>query len=113
MQQDFVIPSGFVHDHASVPRVPGMYAVFGNRYHRPAVLHDYLCRYKVCPREMADTIFLEAMRSQNTEELKLMADNGAGDDEMTERHAQIEGRAQLMYAAVAAYTKSGAWRLET
>ena len=111
MQQDFVIPSGFTHDHASVPRAALIYANFGNRYHRPAVVHDYLCRFKVLPRDMADTIFLEAMRSQNAEELKMMAGNGTGEDEMAERHAQIEGRAQLMYAAVAAYTKSGAWRL--
>ena len=37
-------PSGFTSDFASVPLRPGVYAVFGNRAHRPAVIHDYYCR---------------------------------------------------------------------
>lgn len=107
LKQTFIVPAGFEHDHASVPRTPLMFANFGNRYHRPAILHDYLCRYEAVPRDIADAIFLEAMRSQNADELRAMAAAGATDDELEERHAAIEGRAQMMYAAVALYSASG------
>lgn len=36
------IPSGFVTDYASVPRVPVAYLVAGDKGSKAAVLHDYL-----------------------------------------------------------------------
>ena len=36
------VPSGFETDLASVPRLPIVYDLWGNRAHREAVLHDYL-----------------------------------------------------------------------
>lgn len=39
-----VIPEGFETDLASVPRLPIIYTIWGNRAHREAVLHDYLYR---------------------------------------------------------------------
>lgn len=104
------IPSGFVYDHASVPRVAGLYAAFGNRYHRPAVVHDYQCRMRRIKREKVDLIFLDLMRAQNADELAEMAARGVDDDEVADRKAALEGRALAMYAGVAIYTKSGLWK---
>lgn len=59
--QDF-----FETDFASVPRVPIVYAAWGDRAHREAVLHDYLYRVDSVPvvtKSQADSIFLEAMQS--------------------------------------------------
>lgn len=39
-----IIPEGFETDLASVPRLPIVYTIWGNRAHREAVLHDYLYR---------------------------------------------------------------------
>ncbi len=38
------VPAGFETDLASVPRVPLIYTIWGDRAHREAVLHDYLYR---------------------------------------------------------------------
>jgi hypothetical protein len=56
----------FETDLASVPRVPLIYDMWGNRAHREAVLHDYLYRRDSIPvvtRSEADALFLEAMSS--------------------------------------------------
>lgn len=58
------IPAGFVTDLASVPRVPLAYMMWGDRAHRPAVLHDYLYRSDSNPKvtkEVADQYFKKAM----------------------------------------------------
>jgi hypothetical protein len=64
------VPSGeplwFETDFASVPRVPIVYELWGNRAHREGVLHDYLFREDSIPVvswSMANKIFLEAMKS--------------------------------------------------
>jgi len=49
---------------------------------------------------------------QNREELAAMKAVGKDDEEMAARKAAIDGRAQLMYLAVAAYTKTGLWKSE-
>lgn len=105
-------PEGFTHDHGTVPRLPVIYANFGNRYHRPTVIHDYLCRYRICSREKADLVFLEFMRLQNDEEIEWMREQGIDDDEIADRKAALEGRAQMMYAAVVLYSKTGAWKTD-
>jgi len=63
-------PSGetpfFETDFASVPRVPFIYEMWGDRAHREAVLHDYLYRIDSVPvvtYALANSIFLEAMKS--------------------------------------------------
>lgn len=60
---EYVVPAGFSTDFASVPRVPIAYWLTGNTAHRPAVLHDWLCRTAPVPRTVADQLFLEAMES--------------------------------------------------
>lgn len=106
------IPLGFTYDHASVPRVPGIYAMFGNRYHRPACIHDFLCRQGYVRRETADLVFLEAMRLQNKEEIEHLRESGEDDDAIMDRKIALEGRAKAMYAAVAFYTKTGMWKTD-
>lgn len=58
------VPVGFETDFASVPRVPIVYALYGNRAHREGVVHDYLFRKGSIPRVSfmtANKVFLEAM----------------------------------------------------
>lgn len=62
--RSIVIPEGFVTDLASVPRLPIVYMMWGDRAHRPAVLHDYLYRKDSNPKvdkETADQYFKKAM----------------------------------------------------
>ena len=61
------VPSGFLTDFASVPRVPIAYIFFGDRAHREAVIHDYLYRTDSKPsvtKHAADKVFLEAMKDR-------------------------------------------------
>jgi hypothetical protein len=56
----------FYTDLASVPRLPVIYELWGNRAHREAVLHDYLYRKNSVPTVSfmtANRVFLEAMLS--------------------------------------------------
>ena len=53
-------------DCASVPRLPVIYTLFGDRAHKSAILHDYLYRadaYPLLKRSECDLIFKEAMIS--------------------------------------------------
>jgi hypothetical protein len=55
----------FETDFASVPRLPLIYDLFGDRAHYESVIHDYLyCKdsFPVVEREVADKVFLEAMK---------------------------------------------------
>lgn len=57
------VPRFFTTDFASVPRLPIIYSLFGNRAQKPAVIHDFLYFLggEENQREKADTIFLAAM----------------------------------------------------
>lgn len=61
------VPAGFVTDLESLPRLPIVSWLMGDRpVHRAAVLHDYLYRKDSTPhvdRSEADALFLEAMLS--------------------------------------------------
>ena len=61
---DDEIPAGFETDLASVPRLPIVFLIWGDRAHREAVFHDWGYR-KDCPlglsKEDADWYFREAM----------------------------------------------------
>lgn len=78
------IPAGFCTDFASVPRLPFVYALAGDTAHRPAVLHDYLCRAALVPRRQADDLFHEAMLAVGIQ----------------------QWRADLMHLAVRSYSES-------
>ena len=61
------VPIGFKTDFASVPRIPVIYALVGDRAHYPAVIHDYLYSVDAKPnvsRKEADLVFLEAMEAR-------------------------------------------------
>lgn len=65
--QTITVPAGLETDFASVPRVPIVYDLWGDRAHHEGVLHDYLYRYNsepVVPKWKADALFLEAMKSR-------------------------------------------------
>jgi len=58
------VPKDFQTDLASVPRIPFIFELFGNRAHRSAVVHDYLYRVDSVPlatKLQADRVFFEAM----------------------------------------------------
>ena len=59
------VPKGFITDLASVPRVPIIFDLWGNRAHHEAVIHDYLYTIGSVPDVSigkANKVFLEAMR---------------------------------------------------
>lgn len=62
-----IIPKGFQTDFASVPRVPIVFMLYGDRAHHESTLHDYLYRTNSIPivtRAEADNYFKEAMISR-------------------------------------------------
>lgn len=59
----FVVQKGFKTDLESVPRVPIVFTVLGDRFSRPAALHDalYAGLFPSIDRETADKILEEAI----------------------------------------------------
>lgn len=55
------VPRGFDTDFASVPRLPLMFWLLGDRGHMAATLHDYLYRTGRVTRATADAVFWEAL----------------------------------------------------
>jgi hypothetical protein len=57
------VPQDFLTDYASVPRLVGMYLLFGNKGKRAALIHDWLYSGGVAgiTRQMADDVFKEAL----------------------------------------------------
>ena len=60
-QGTWTVPANYRFDGASVPRIPFVYARYGNTAHEAACLHDYLYQCQPCTREQADKAFLEVM----------------------------------------------------
>jgi hypothetical protein len=65
-----IVPTGFITDFASVPRLPFAYWLTGDTAHASAVVHDWLCRFdymqhKVSWAKAAD-VFYEAMEYEGT-----------------------------------------------
>jgi hypothetical protein len=63
-----VVPVNFETDLASVPRIPIIFMLWGDRVHKEAVLHDYLYRKNSVPfvtKDQADSIFKYAMKRKN------------------------------------------------
>ena len=54
------IPAGFVTDFASVPRLPIIFWLTGDTSREAAVVHDYLYRTGILPRDTSDKVFFEA-----------------------------------------------------
>lgn len=65
--ETIIIPKCFQTDLASVPRIPIVFLLWGDRAHREAVLHDYLYRVDAKPsvtKTAADCLFKQAMISR-------------------------------------------------
>lgn len=58
---DVVIPAMFRTNYASVPRMPLIFLLAGDRAHKEAALHDWIYTTRTMPREDADALFLEAL----------------------------------------------------
>lgn len=56
------VPKGFVTDGPSVPRLPFVYLILGNRCKEAAVLHDWLYAWQGVERKLADMALREACR---------------------------------------------------
>ena len=64
LKQAIWAPVGFYTDLASVPRLPIIYTLWGDRSHREAVIHDLLYRRGAVPdvtQSQANHVFYEAM----------------------------------------------------
>lgn len=57
------VPAGFCTNYASVPRLPVIFLVAGDRAHEQACVHDFEYTLRRRTREEADAIFLEALGS--------------------------------------------------
>lgn len=56
-----IVPSGFVSDFESCPRIPLAFWLFGELAHAAAVVHDFLYTVPtIMPRSMADAVLKEA-----------------------------------------------------
>lgn len=60
-----LIPAGFKTDLASVPKVPGIYALFKGSCRRAALIHDYIYSTGTVSRKTADDIFYHEMLKEN------------------------------------------------
>lgn len=54
------VPEGFVTDLGSVPRLPFVYAMFGDDFQWAATIHDYLYSTAKESRAVADAVLQEA-----------------------------------------------------
>lgn len=61
LKSKIVVSEGFETDFASVPRIPFIYSLYGDRAHSCATIHDFLYQKQWVSRWKADRIFLEAM----------------------------------------------------
>ena len=59
-KQVIVVPSGFVTDLASVPRVPIAFMLAGATSNEASVVHDFLYTSHIVDRETADAVLREA-----------------------------------------------------
>lgn len=53
-------PAGFDTDFCSVPRLPFVYAWLGNKFPKAGTTHDFIYRFKLFPRSVADSVLREA-----------------------------------------------------
>lgn len=69
-QRVFTVPQGFVTNFASVPKIPGVYELFGGVGDAAAALHDWLYTTHPVDRAEADSVLREALRVQGVAEWK-------------------------------------------
>jgi len=59
--KDEVVPPGFRTNYASVPRLPIVFLLAGDKAHKPAAWHDFEYTVRRRSREEADDLFLEML----------------------------------------------------
>ena len=62
--REIVVPTGFVTDFASVPRIPVAYLLTGGCAERAAVVHDWFYTTHEVDRATADAVFHEAILAE-------------------------------------------------
>lgn len=60
-----VVPAGFVHDNASIPKVFRSLLDTHGPYGKAAIVHDYLYWTQLCTRLQADNLLMVAMEESN------------------------------------------------
>ena len=66
-ERSIIVPSGFVTDLASIPKIVRPFIDRNGKTRRPAIIHDYLYQTAIhsrIKRKDADLIFLSAMKSE-------------------------------------------------
>lgn len=58
------VPEGTITDLASVPRLPIIYLILGGRGHKEGILHDWMYKCNMFPREDCDDIFYWALKAE-------------------------------------------------
>lgn len=67
-EKHIIVPRGFETDLASIPRIVTPIIPINGHHRAPAIVHDYLCRtWSISQRDLADRIFLEAMKERGVE----------------------------------------------
>lgn len=66
---EILVPSGFISDYASVPRLFWRLIPRRGPYNKAAFIHDFLYVIQRVPRYIADLVFLFAMRALGVVEL--------------------------------------------
>jgi hypothetical protein len=62
-----IVPEGFETDFSSVPRGPLVWWLAGGIGDYAGVIHDFLYNHRLGGRQMADDVFLEALRVEGVE----------------------------------------------
>ena len=61
LKRRLIVPPEFITNYASVPRMPVVFLVAGDRSYDEAALHDWLYTCHEVTKEQADAVFLEAL----------------------------------------------------
>ena len=59
---EFSVPVGFITNFCSVPRIPIIYDILGNRARRAGTVHDYIYSVKMFPRIDCDIMLKEMVK---------------------------------------------------
>jgi hypothetical protein len=66
-------PAGFITDFCSVPRVPGVYAMLGDRARKAGTIHDHLYTTHEVDRETADKVLREMLGQNGVDDIEAQA----------------------------------------
>lgn len=56
-----IVPTGYISDLSSVPRLPFAYWLAGDTARKAGLVHDFLYDHRLGGRQVADDVFREAM----------------------------------------------------